>query len=165
MHRITTDAARLTRSWLENCVDADFTYGHYVEAVSVVVTVLCIDSFNKALGLEPEPLPEPVQGEPSQYLPPRAAADVAWVPMLRPETLTEPEADIFAGARQRPNVIRALSLVPDAVRQLYAQSAVQYLDFSSPSMGNFDNTGDLRISRPQIELIASRTSSINDCFY
>ena len=85
--------------------------------------------------------------------------------MVRPETLTEPEADIFTGAPHAPNVIRALSLVPDAVRQLYAQSAVQYLDFSSPSMGNFDNTGDLRISRPQIELIASRTSSINDCFY
>ncbi len=165
VHRITTDAARLTRSWLENCVDADFTYGHYVEAVSVVVTVLCIDSFNKALGLEPEPLPEPVQGEPSQYLPPRAAADVAWVPMLRPETLTEPEADIFAGARQRPNVIRALSLVPDAVRQLYAQSAVQYLNIANSDIRSFDNTGNLRLSRPQIELIAARTSSINECFY
>ena len=165
VHRITTDAARLTSTWLEQCLDTDFTYGHYVEVVSIVVTTLCIDSFNEALGLELEPLPEPVPGTPSRYLPPGAAVDVAWVPMVRPETLTEPEADIFAGAPHAPNVIRALSLVPDAVRQLYAQSAVQYLDFSSPSMGNFDNTGDLRISRPQIELIASRTSSINDCFY
>ena len=165
VHRITTDAARLTRSWLEECVGADFTYGHYVEAVSVVVTVLCIDSFNEALGLELELLPEPVQGAPSRYLPPGAVVDVAWVPMLCPETLTEPEADIFAGAPQRPNVIRSLSLVPDAVRQLYAQSAVQYLDFANPNMRGFDNTGNLRLSRPQIELIAARTSSINDCFY
>lgn len=163
VHRMTTDAARLTRAWIDEAVDDTFTHGHYVEAVSVVVSVFCIDSFHRALGLALEPLPEPKPGEPSRYRPPGAAIDVAWVPMLLPETLTEPEADIFGGQPQMANVIRAMSLIPDAVRQLGAQSAVQYVDL--PNVRNFESTGQLSLSRPQIELVAARTSAINDCFY
>ncbi len=163
VHRITTDAARLTRTWIDESIDDHFTHGHYVEAVSVVVTVFCIDSFHRALGLELEPLPEPQAGEPDGYLPPGAAIDDAWVPMLLPETLSEPEADIFGGQAQTGNVIRAMSLIPDAVRQLGAQSAVQYVDCAN--VRNFESSGQLCLSRPQIELVAARTSAINECFY
>ncbi|MDH3644582.1 MAG: hypothetical protein OES38_20920, partial [Gammaproteobacteria bacterium] len=163
VHRMTTDAARLTEAWMNEAVDDTFTYGHYVEAVSVVVSVFCIDSFHRALGLALAPLPEPKPGEPSRYWPPGATVDVAWVPMLLPETLTEPEADIFGGQPQMANVIRAMSLIPDAVRQLAAQSAVQYVDL--PNVRNFASSGQLSLSRPQIELVAARTSAINDCFY
>jgi hypothetical protein len=61
------------------------------------------------------------------------------------------------------NVIRAMSLIPDAVRQLAAQSTVQYVDL--PNVRNFASSGQLSLSRPQIELVAARTSAINDCFY
>ena len=162
-HRITTDAARLTRTWIDETVADTFTHGHYVEAVSVIVTVFCIDSFHRALGIELEPLPEPLPGKPTQYWPPGAAIDDAWVPMLRPETLTEAEADIFGGMPQTANVLRAMSLVPDAVRHLGVQSAVQYVDM--PNVRNFESSGQLGLSRPQIELVAARTSAINDCFY
>jgi hypothetical protein len=64
---------------------------------------------------------------------------------------------------QTANVLRAMSLVPDAVRHLGVQSAVQYVDM--PNVRNFESSGQLGLSRPQIELVAARTSAINDCFY
>ena len=73
------------------------------------------------------------------------------------------EADIFAGAPVAANVIRAMSLVPDAVRQLSAQMSAQYVN--NPDLSDLTYTGDLTLTRPQIELVAARTSAINDCFY
>ena len=164
VHRVTTDAARLSRAWLASAVTDDFGYGHYVETVSIVVTVLCIDSFHAALGLDLEPLPEPAAGAASAYSPPGAVLeDAAWVPMLQPGSVSAKEADIFAGAPVAANVIRAMSLVPDAVRQLSAQMSAQYVN--NPDLSDLTYTGDLTLTRPQIELVAARTSAINDCFY
>jgi hypothetical protein len=163
IHRITTDAARLTKSWIDETIDDEFTYGHYVEAVSVIVTALSIDSFHRALDLEVEPLPDPVAGQPSRYWPPGAAIDVAWVPMLLPENLTEAEADIFLGQPQTAHVLRAMSLIPDAVRHLVFQSGVQYVGVENA--GDPASSGSLSLSRAQVELVAARTSVINDCFY
>jgi hypothetical protein len=163
VHRIRTDSARLTGSWVEELIDEDFSYGHYVEMVSVIVTLTSIDSFHQVLGIPLEKLPAPEAGEPSHYLPPGASIDVAWVPMIYPENLTEAEADIYFGAPKMGNVIRALSLVPDAVRDLHAVSSSQYLP--TPQVMDMSASGSLRLTRPQIELVAARTSALNDCFY
>ncbi len=162
-HRITTDPSRLTGAWIGSIVNASFTYGHYVELLGVVVAAISIDTVHRALGLPLAPLPAPAPGEPDGYLPPGAAIDVAWVPMLTPQTLTEREQDIFLSAPATANVIRALSLVPDAVRQLHSLAAVHYVPTNL--VRDFSSSGSLSLSRPQIELIASRTSALNDCFY
>lgn len=163
VHRITTDPARLTGTWVESLLDDTFTYGHYVEMVSVIVNLISIDSLHRALSLALEPLPEPEPGEPDGYLPPGAAVDVAWVPMIYPENLTEREADIYFGAPQMGHVIRAMSLVPDAVRWLNNLSEAHYLP--TPEVGDFSRSGRLTLSRMQTELVAARTSYYNDCFY
>jgi hypothetical protein len=163
VHRLTTDPARLTQNWIESLLSDDFGYGHYVETVSVVVTLICIDSFHQALGLPLEPLPVPLPGEPDHYYPPGAEIDVAWVPMLYPENLTAREADIFFEAPVTANVIRAMSLVPEAVRKLNSLSRAQYVHM--PDVRNMATQGELSLTRPQTELIAARTSAINDCFY
>ena len=163
VHRITTDPARLSQSWIESLLSDDFGYGHYVEIVSIVVTLICIDSFHQALGLPLEPLPTPLPGIPDRYYPPGAEIDVAWVPMLYPENLTARESDIFFGSEKTANVIRAMSLVPDAVRKLNSLSRAQYVHM--PDVRNMETNGELSLSRPQIELLAARTSAINDCFY
>ena len=163
-HRITTDPARLTRTWVDALVDSDdFTYGHYVEMVSVIVNLISIDTLHRALGLPLEPLPQPEPGEPDGYLPPGAAVDVAWVPMIYPENLSEREADIYFGAAQMGHVIRAMSLVPDAVRWLNNLGEAHYLP--TPEVGDFSKCGRLTLSRMQTELVAARTSFYNDCFY
>ena len=163
IHRITTDPARLTRDLVESLVDDTFTHGHYVEMVSIIVTLISIDTFHRALGLPLEELPSPRAGKPDRYRPPGAAVDVAWVPMLYPERLTEAEADIYFGAGAIGHVIRAMSLVPEAVRQLNALSEAHYLP--TPEVMDMSSTGRLTLTRPQIELIAARTSALNDCFY
>jgi hypothetical protein len=61
-----------------------------------------------------------------------------------------------------PNVARALSLVPDAVRQLKELSEAHYL--------RIDDVVDPRarmreLTRPQMELVAGRVSALNECFY
>ncbi len=162
-HRITTDPSRLTGAWLQSIIDASFTFGHYVELLGVAVAAISIDTLHRALGLPLTPPPDPIPGAPDGYLPAGATIDVAWVPMLTPQTLTEREGDIFLGAPATANVIRALSLVPDAVRLLHSLAAVHYVP--TDLVRDFSSTGELSLSRPQIELVASRTSALNDCFY
>ena len=60
------------------------------------------------------------------------------------------------------NVIRAMSLVPDAVRDLNLLSDVQYIP--GKKMMLFDDGGH-PLDRMQIELVAGRVSSLNECFY
>ena len=69
VHRLTRDAARLTQTWLDEILDEQFTQGHYVEVISVVVAMLSIDGFHRALGFGLEPLPEPQPGSPSHHTP------------------------------------------------------------------------------------------------
>ncbi len=160
VHRLTTDASRLSRAWLQEQLNEEFTAGHYVEAISVVVTTLCIDSFNRALGFELEPLPEPVDGAPSGYVPDGLEEDTAWVPLIG--KLSGSDTDLWPDG-QSANVIRALSLVPEAVRLLKTLSAAQYVQMHEVPDPNAN--GSRAISRAQIEFIAARVSALNDCFY
>ena len=64
---------------------------------------------------------------------------------------------------QTANVLRALTLVPNALRDWKALSTAQYL--SIEGMGNFIGQKDRAINRMQMELIAGRVSSYNECFY
>ena len=157
VHRITTDAARLSEQAIQEVSADGLDDGRYVEIVSVVSTVLGIDSFCDALGLAWLPLPEAQPGEPSKYRPAEARPDVGWVPMIPSGENGSNEADIFA-ATFVPNVFRAMSLVPDAVRNLRRLSA-----YYVQSVG--DTSLRTSLDRPQIELIAARVSALNECFY
>ena len=163
VHRIVTDQSRLSREWLETLVRGGLSDGHYVELLGVVVGIVSIDAFHGALGLPPEPLPEPVPGEPSAYRPSGLSTGDAWIPMLGSTPPDTAERDLFPPLPEVPNVLRALSLVPDAVRSLNELSKAYYLDvvdIADPSA-----SGGRAISRPQIELIAARVSALNECFY
>ena len=167
IHRISNDAARLTATWLEGLIGPSFGYGHYVELVGVLVAARSIDAFHEALGLSLEPLPNPGAGEPSGYLPREADFAGAWVPVLTGESLAPQDADIYAELPPDyvpvPNVLSAMSLVPDAVRMLFRLSAVQYLDL--PGFMRFADLPGRVLSRSQVELVAARVSALNDCFY
>ena len=160
IHRIVTDPTRLTGSWVRELASEGVPATHYVELLSVVVSVRSIDGFHRAMGIEPEPLPEPRAGEPSRRRPEAAVAGQAWVPMLPPRTPTGDEADLWKGPTG--NVIRAMSLVPDAVRWLKELSAAQYMD--ERAMTDFTR-GRGPLSREQTELVAGRVSALNECFY
>ena len=163
VHRIVTDQSRLSADWVKGLADQGITDAHYIELLGIIVAVISIDSFHFAMGLPPEPLPEPKPGEPSSYRPCGLNAGDAWVPMLTSSTIAEAERDLFPPLPQVPNVLRALSLVPDAVRSLTEQSGVYYLaplDIADPTQ-----SANRAISRQQMELVAARVSLLNECFY
>jgi hypothetical protein len=158
-HRIASDPGRLTRAWYEKTLAAGLTDAHYIELLGIVVTVVNLDALHRALGVAPEPLPEPRAGEPSRERPP-AVRGGAWVPWL---ALDSPQGrELFGGRPRVPNVARALSLVPDAVRQLMELSEAHYL----PIDDVIDPRARLQaLSRAQMELVAGRVSALNECFY
>lgn len=162
VHRIVTDQSRITRSWVEGNAAAGLSKGAYVELVGVTVAVLSIDEFHRALGMPLEPLPEPQPGEISRYRPAHLSEDIGFVPTVPPDGAVGNEADLWPKGRTA-NVVRALTLVPDALRDWKALSDAQYLSFEE--MGNFGPSEARALDRTQIELVAARVSSINECFY
>ena len=160
VHRITRDPARLTRTWYEKTLASGLGDAEYVELVGVVVTVVSIDSFCRGLGVPPHPLPEPVPGEPSRYRPAAAVLEGAWAPTIPAAAVGGAEADLWSPGRTG-NVIRALSLVPDEVRQLAELGAAHYLPFNRM----MDLRAARAIDRMQIEFLAARVSALRECFY
>ena len=126
-----------------------------------MVSVLSIDRFHDGIGVAREPLPEPGSGEPSRYRPPGARPEGAWVPTLPGRAARGAEQGLYGGL-PAGNVLKALSLVPDAVRQVGELSAAHYLPYKE--MMRFD-TRLRALRRAQIELVAGRVSALNECFY
>ncbi len=162
IHRIRTDPGRLSRPWFEKVIASGLEVPQYVELVSVVTLVTGVDYFCRALGVAPFALPDPAPGAPSRYLPASAKPGTAWVPMIAPEDASGTEADLYPPAPLIPNIVRALSLVPDAVRTMWRSSDAHYLPVAE--------IGDPRarrgaLDRMQTELVAARVSAINECFY
>jgi hypothetical protein len=161
VHRLVTDASRLTRAWFEKLAAQGLSDGHYVELLGIVVCVRSIDRFHDGLGIARESLPEPVAGEPNRYIPRGARAEDAWVPTIPGRAARGPEKGLYGGM-PAGNVLKALSLVPDALRQVRDLSSAHYLPLHE--MMRFD-TRLRALSRAQIELVAGRVSALNECFY
>ena len=163
VHRVVTDVSRLTEAWLTDCVKQGLSHEQYIELLGIVVAVVSIDAFHRALGIELESLPEPKAGEPDQYRPATAAKGDAWVATIAASIADGDEADLYGGMKQTGNVLMAMSLVPDSVRMLNTLGSVQYL--SPLDVANPSKNGNRNISRSQMELLAGRVSALSDCFY
>jgi hypothetical protein len=162
VHRIVTDQGRITKAYVDDNVEKGLSKEAYVELAGIVVAVFSIDEFHRGLGLELEPLPLPEPGEPSHYRPTQATEGTGFVPMIPRDGAVGPESDLWSKNRTA-NVIRALSVVPDALRDWRRLASVQYL--SLEGMGNLVGQDDRAINRMQMELVAGRVSAINQCFY
>jgi hypothetical protein len=150
VHRIATDPGRLTERWYRELVDGILDDTQFVELVGVVITVVGVDTFARALGVAAPELPAPDEGEPTRVRPPGARVDGHWVP------------SIPSGAGSGvPNIRRALSLVPAEARAFEEMGAVMYL----PLDDLMDFERGRALSRPQMELLAARVSALNQCFY
>ncbi len=163
VHRVASDPGRLKKSWYEDLLENGLTDAQYVEIVSIIAVVVAVDEFHHALGLELEPLPDPVPGEPSQYRPPGARAAGAWVPMVLADGAVGNEADMYGGNQRIVNVVSALSLIPDAIQMAGKILNAYYI--AGDDMPNLSNNGGRALQRSQLEYIAARVSSFNDCFY
>ena len=161
VHRVATDAGRLTRKWVESMLQAGVGEERYVEALGVIALIVALDTFDAALGLEPRPLPAPQAGEPSRSRPAGATKDLAWVATLAPHSVAPGEPDPFKvhGAK---NIHRALSLVPQEVFNFFDLDVELYL--KDQEIRDFDREYRA-LTHPQIELLAGRVSALNGCYY
>jgi len=161
VHRIRTDPARLSRSWFDGVIADGLDVAAYVELVGVTTLSAGLDYFARALGIDPLPLPPPRPGEPSRHHPAGARSGTAWVPMIAVEDATGPEADLYGRAGFVPNIMRAMSLVPDEVRALRRATESHYVPVDQIP----DPTVRRSLDRSQMELVAARVSALNECFY
>lgn len=161
VHQVVNDPVRLSRPWFEKVRAAGLSPEHYVETLGVVVTLISIDAFARGIGVPPRPLPESRGGEPTRKRPAGAREGDAWVPWVPESGAKGSEADLYETPRTG-NVVKALSLVPDEVRQLKDLSAAMYLGMRE--MMDLDNH-HRALDRRQIELVAGRVSALRECFY
>ena len=160
VHRIATDPSRLSKRLLDDLVAAGGHDALYIELLSVALNTLSIDMFHRALGAAPLPLPSPLPGEPDRERP-TALTDIgAWVSVV--EVNSPLGRRLYPKLPQVPYVMRALTLVPAASREQYALVTAQYLPGHLVASSA---AGDRAINRAQMEVIASRASALNECFY
>ena len=141
---LAADPAAARRSWLESLIDDGLDYERYIELLAVVARLVAVDTFSEALGLSPTPLPQPASGEPTGETDPAARPAKGWVPVVGGTSITQ-----------------ALSLVPSEHAELERFHGPMYLTFEEMS----DPVVARGLTRPQMELVASRTSAFNECFY
>jgi len=116
----------------------------YVEIVGVVSRLAAADTVLAALGAAPEPLPEPAPGAPTGEIDDRARRTKGHVPMV-------------GGA----SIVGALSMVPSEARAQRDLHGPLYLSYEQ-----MEDLGFTRgLDRTRMELVASRTSAVNECFY
>ena len=147
VRRVAAESGRIEATWAEEAIDL-MGPGRYVELVALVVLTVPIDMFCELLGRPRQTLPAVFAGEAAGGVPEGVAAGGAYVPWL-------------VNGWKGPNVARALSYVPaDNDRRLAMVSSMY--DGSE----FFEMVWSHRsLSRPQIELLAARTSALNECFY
>jgi len=153
IERVATESFRLDRAWFDAVVARfDSAYGprgeaRYAELVALVVQVVPIDHLCRVLGRPLEPFPDAEPGDPSQLWPDDVGDDGAWLPLSPPGM---------------PNVARALGVVPEDNTTWLWQVMALYAGIDEM----LHQTWDHRVlSRPQVELVAARTSALNECFY
>lgn len=162
VHQIVSDQGRITQAFVDNATQQGLTHEHYVELTGIVVAVFSIDEFNRGLGIPAETLPQAVAGDPSHYRPEHLSSDTGFVPMIPVNGAIGNESDLWPTGRSA-NVVRALTLVPNALRDWFYLASAQYLSLAG--MSNLIRGDNRSINRMQMELIAGRVSAINQCFY
>ncbi|MDG2333007.1 MAG: hypothetical protein P8Q97_02165 [Myxococcota bacterium] len=144
--KVAVDVHALNAEWVADWVE-EFGDAAYAELCAVVVCTTVIDAFAEALGVDLEPLPAALPGEPDRVRPEGVAEAGAFVPTAK--------------GLPGPNVSKALGLVPldnaaffGLVGSMYALKRFSELVWDESAL-----------SRPQVELVAARVSSVNECFY
>ena len=169
VHKLVTDPGRITRAWVNDRFDEGVSDAVYVEIVGLASAVIVVDTFHAALGLPLRELPKPRAGAPGQYRPPGAVLEQGsqqgFVPVIPIDRLDEETADLYDTSRSFvPNVHRAFSLVPDATRVANDLMQSHYFPYEMvPRYTDADH--GYAINKVQMELLASRVSIYNDCFY
>ncbi len=146
VHRLATDSGRLSRSWAELAM-GELGEETYTELVGVTAMAAALDRLDLLLDDGLSPRPTSVDGEPRRLRPDGVGDVGAWVS----QTVE----------KQRANVSRALSLVPVTNATWRPLVNLCYSRGDEFSRLRWDR----HLNRPQVELVAARTTAHNECFY
>lgn len=150
--RVLLELAR-TLSTKPTIVDGDLVsrasndagYPATVEVIALIAMLAAVDGFHRALGVDLEQLPDPRTGEPTGRIVEGLTPRRTHVPMPR-------------GA-----IPAALDLLPDVGATYRSLFGPLYMTMDEMGSPTFSRTPGL--NRAQMEVISSRTSLLNECFY
>ncbi len=142
---VAAESPLISAEWVEGLAAKGVDMPAYVEIIGMVARLSAVDMFHRALGLPLEPLPDPESGEPSRTPPP---TDLVFGKSFVPMALMV-------------SIPQTVSLVPPETGAWQELSDAMYMTLGE--MGNPDFHQALH--RTQMELVAARTSQINECFY
>ena len=117
----------------------------YVEIVGIVAIVTALDVAADGLMRPEEPLPIGRPGQPSGVIPEGAQLSDGWVPTV--------------GPAWAPEALSAVTAERDAMNTVHGPL---YLTMEQMMDLDINRNG---MSRHQLEMVAARTSMLNDCFY
>ena len=141
--RIYREPSTISREWVTSAAEK-LGAARYVELVGVVARLAAVDFFHQVIGSPVEPLPEPVPGDPTGETDDRARLGKGWVPMVG-----------------TTSIVGALSIVPSEMEAQQHLHSPLYLTYEDMADVDFQRG----LHRSQMELVAARTSAINECFY
>jgi hypothetical protein len=142
--RFAVDAASIRWAWVEELERSGVPPTTYVETLGLVARLIAVDTFCVAVGIGPVDLPAARPGPPTGEIDDAAGLDGGWVPTV--------------GRAYPPT---ALTLIPAEQRGMDDVHAAFYM--AIPEMANLDLQRGLH--RTQMELVAARTSLLNECFF
>lgn len=142
---VAADSPLITPEWVAGLEANGVSLPAYTEIIGIVARLSAVDFFHRAMGLPLEPLPAPQSGEPSQTPPPSdLVVGKSFVPMVRGVSIPQ-----------------TVSLVPPETVAWQELSDAMYMTFMQMDDADFRRS----LHRTQIELVAARTSQVNECFY
>ncbi len=142
---VAAESPLISAEWVEGLAAKGVDMPAYAEIIGVVARLSAVDMFHRALGLPLEPLPDPEPGEPLRtHSPTDLVFGKSFVPMALMVSIPQ-----------------TVSLVPPETVAWQELSNAMYMTLGE--MGDPDFRQGLH--RTQMELVAARTSQINECFY
>lgn len=159
-HRVRRDNSRLAESWVKATIKK-VGEGEYVEAVGIGGVVAILDTFSEAVGVGPFGFDTSHERVPERVEPDGLAIRYCWVRTIAPEAATG-EIRALYGDEDVATVDEALTLSPYVTSTFWGLVKSMYIKPGTEHELS-DLSGDLTLA--EVELLASRLSVLNECFY
>jgi hypothetical protein len=160
---LAVSPGELDRDFYEQALADGLSDAEYVEIVGVVARMTDLDVFARGIDVPLRPLPAARPGAPTRQRSDGAKVELAWVPTVP----NAPEGGELAlslyGDKPKPYIVRALSLVPDELRNHLELEQAQYTRLDR--VLDFGYRHYEALTRPQVEIVAGRISALNACFF
>ena len=153
----------INRKTMDNALDAGLSEAEYIELIGVTTRSISLDIFSKGVGLPYATYENPENSVPTKQLPTFLKKEGAWIRTIPAGDSGGTDGKKLYGDIQAPFIFRALSLVPDEAKEVMTISTTQYVP--AKKLMSLEFSHEKEFGRSLVELVAGRTSALNECFY